>query len=164
MAFRLSLLALLITLVTSMPTPHDENHLDVISAGLVNRVGNWLGLPNPVHVAIYILVIMLLTIVMLILLCYGINCVYVMLFILLAICALALFLVVWYWIGIDPEDIPEFEVVRDLGDKVFNTTTLNISTTHEPEVQKLQVTPRPIQINELFYDQNGDIYSCGPCI
>lgn len=110
----------IITLVSASVIPKADDHIDVVSAGFVRSVGEWFGLPNPIHLTIYIVIMIVLVITLIILMCYGINCVYVMLFILLALLSLALFLVVWFWIGINPEDIPDFTMVKE----TFNGTKI----------------------------------------
>jgi hypothetical protein len=122
-------LSSIITLASSSVISKTDDHIDVVSAGFVRSVGEWFGLPNPIHLTIYIVIMIVLVVTLLILMCYGINCVYVMLFILLALLSLALFLIIWYWIGINPEDIPDFTMVKETfnGTKIVFPPSINSS-------------------------------------
>jgi hypothetical protein len=151
-------LTLLFTFVYTSPLPSYDEHLDVVSAGFVRTVGEWFGLPNPVHVAIYLVVLIVLVIALIILMCYGINCMYVMLFVLLSFFILALFLVIWYWIGIDPEDIPEFTMVKESfnSTKVYfdaigkNKTTELTTVVSETVAMAALRLPQPVYNGQAF--------------
>lgn len=123
-------------LVVVLARPNWLKDDEPLHAGFLRGVGEFLGLPNPIHIALYLGAMILLLVLMIVLMCYGVNCIYFILFLLLAICVMALFVTIYYWIGLDEEDIPEFH----LPDVLNFTSSANV-TTVEPVMAQIHFVP-----------------------